>query len=82
MRELGGVMIDFNATNGVFVTTSSFTAPAKEYAERHNITMIDGNALVNLIKKYQLFGQKAGKQVGLKDFVIGLSGIVFFVWAK
>ena len=79
VRELGGVMHDFNATNGVFVTTSHFTAPAQEYAERNNITMIDGGRLVGLIKKYQLFGVKAGKQSALKEFVIGMSGLVFLI---
>ena len=82
VRELGGVMRDFNATNGVFVTTSHFTAPAQEYAKRNNITMIDGGRLVDLIKKYQLFGPKAGKQFGLKDFALGFSGLVFFVMTQ
>jgi restriction endonuclease Mrr len=79
VRELGGVMKDFDATNGVFVTTSHFTAPAQEYAERNKITLIDGGALVNLTKKYQLFGQKAGKQVDLKEFVVSVSGLVFLI---
>ena len=77
LRELVGVMKDFEATNGVFVTTSHFTAPAAEFASRHNVTMIDSGKLVEFVKKYQLFGAKVGKQSSLKEFAIGLSGIVF-----
>lgn len=77
LRELVGVMSDFGATNGVFVTTSHFTAPAEEYALRKNVAMIDGGKLVDLMKKYQLFGPKVGKQSALKEFAIGMSGMVF-----
>jgi DNA modification methylase len=79
VRELVGVMDDFDATNGVFVTTSHFTAPASEYAARRNVTMIDGGKLVELIKKYQLFGVKAGKQSSIGEFILGASGIIFII---
>lgn len=79
VRELVGVMEDFAATNGVFITTSHFTAPASEYGMRHNVMMIDGNRLVELIKKYQLFGGKIGKQSNLKEFVMSASGLVFLI---
>ena len=64
---------------GVFVTTSRFTGPAVEYSDRHNVTQIDGSKLIELIKKYQLFGGKKGRQSNLKDFVIGASGLVFLI---
>jgi hypothetical protein len=79
LRELVGVMDDFNAVKGVFVTTSRFTAPAKEYAERHNIEIIDGEKLIDLIKKYKLFGQKVGVQKKLSELGITSVGIVFLI---
>lgn len=45
------------ATNGVFITTSSFTNEAVEYATNHpnvNVALIDGQKLTDLMIKYNL----------------------------
>ena len=54
-----GVISKHNADYGIFVTTSYFTEPAKKAALQGNnkVTLIDGNKLVELIEKYQLYIQ-------------------------
>ena len=51
-----GAMSSFNADYGIFITTSSFTKQAQVKAVQGTnlITLIDGQRLVDLIKKYQL----------------------------
>lgn len=45
-------MSKFNADYGVFITNSRFTKAAKTAAlQGHPITLIDGNDLVDLVKK-------------------------------
>lgn len=49
-------MNKFHADYGVFITNSRFTNAAREAArEGTQITLIDGNDLVRLIIKYELF---------------------------
>lgn len=52
-----GVMSSFDADYGIFITTSSFTKQAQLKARKGKsiITLIDGQHLVDLIEKYQLF---------------------------
>jgi restriction system protein len=51
IQKFAGSLLGNNATKGVFVTTSSFTSGAKDYA--HNLTqkiiLIDGDELTNLL---------------------------------
>lgn len=47
---IGMVKVHHRADNGVFVTTSEFTAPARELARQHEVTLIDGPRLSQLIE--------------------------------
>lgn len=42
---IGMQRIHHEADYGIYVTTASFTRPARELAERHGITLVDGVAL-------------------------------------
>jgi restriction system protein len=42
LREFLGALQDVEATKGIFITTSSFSAEAKELARRRRIVLIDG----------------------------------------
>lgn len=42
---IGMQRVHHQADYGLYVTTSSFTRPARELAERHGITLVDGVAL-------------------------------------
>lgn len=49
-------MNKFKADYGVFITNSRFTTSAREAARAGTpITLIDGNDLVSLIVKYELY---------------------------
>ena len=50
IQKLHSAMIDRHANKAIFVTTSAFSAPAAEYANKYNIDMINGNALLQLIR--------------------------------
>ena len=49
-----GSLVGFGATKGVFVTTSSFSAPALEFARglQQRIILIDGNRLTELMTEF------------------------------
>ncbi|MFB9770639.1 restriction endonuclease [Lactiplantibacillus modestisalitolerans] len=51
-----GVMDGFNAEYGIFITTSHFTSNAKQKATQgsNTVTLIDGQALADLVEKYEL----------------------------
>ncbi len=52
-----GSLIGRGATKGVFITTSSFSAPAREYAENmqtHKIVLIDGKQLTQLMIEHDV----------------------------
>ena len=51
VRELYGVMAARGATGGFVVTSGRFTADASMFASGRNITLMDGPALVGLIKQ-------------------------------
>ncbi len=56
INQFLGAMNKFQADYGVFITSSRFTTKAREAArEGSPITLIDGNDLVELIIKYELF---------------------------
>ncbi len=42
--------VHHKAEKGIFVTTSTFTQPAIDLAEMHNILLIDGDRLVGLLR--------------------------------
>lgn len=51
-----GALAGFGASRGVFITTSSFTAMARSYAEgiAQRVILIDGKRLVTLMLKYKV----------------------------
>ena len=56
INQFLGAMNKFQADYGVFITSSRFTTKAREVArEGSPITLIDGDDLVELIIKYELF---------------------------
>ena len=55
---IGMQRVHHEADRGIFVTTSEFTTPAQNLAERHGITLIDDKELLNLIQQAYR-GQKA-----------------------
>ena len=48
---IGMQRVHHEADRGMFVTTSEFTTPARNLAERHDIALIDGKELLNLIRQ-------------------------------
>ena len=56
INQFLGAMNKFQADYGVFITNSRFTNAAREAArEGTPITLIDGNDLIRLVIKYELF---------------------------
>lgn len=53
VRSLLGVQTDKKANKAVLVTTSRFTKPAKDFAERqqHLISLIDIDDLMNMLSR-------------------------------
>ncbi len=59
INQFLGAMNKFQADYGVFITNSSFTNSAREAArEGSPITLIDGNDLIKLVIKYELYLDK------------------------
>ncbi len=56
IREFIGSLEGKNATKGVFVTTSSFTGPARDFAEKvaHRVVLIDGDLLTKLMVRHNV----------------------------
>ncbi len=52
VRALKGSMEEHKAIRGILVTTSNFGFSSKEFAQDHNITLINGNELLELLKKH------------------------------
>ena len=55
IRDLYGVVHAKNANKGILITNSTFTKPAEEFAEGKQLELIDGNELMRLLVKYELF---------------------------
>ena len=51
IQKLQGAMIDAEAHGAIFVTTSSFTRTAIDYAQRNGIELVDGEALDAMIQE-------------------------------
>ena len=68
INQFLGTMNKFQADYGVFITNGRFTNAAKLAAKEGSpITLIDGNELVRLVKKYELY-IKPVKTYVLGDF--------------
>lgn len=52
-----GAMVNNNAEFGIFITTASFSRDAQKYARegKYPITLIDGDRIIELVEKYQLY---------------------------
>ena len=56
INQFLGAMSKFRADYGVFITNGRFTSAARQAArEGSPITLIDGNELVRLVKRYELY---------------------------
>ena len=69
MNALGGSMINYGTTCGIFVTTTDYTSSAKKYDPRgFKIVRLDGKSLVGFLIEYGI-GVKAEKiEVKTVDF--------------
>lgn len=76
IRAFSGSLGAAKANKGVFVTTSYFTQPAKNFAERHpfRIVLIDGKELAGLMLRHNV-GTRVDETLYLKkldeDFFVG-----------
>ncbi|MED1089737.1 restriction endonuclease [Bacillus paramycoides] len=50
IQKLHSAIVDADAVGGYFVTLSNFNKNARQYAANKNIELIDGDALINMIK--------------------------------
>ena len=48
---IGMVQVHHEADHGIFVTTSSFTSPARDLAKKQRITLYDGRDLADLVHR-------------------------------
>lgn len=67
-----GALASVNADRGVFITTSSFSSGAKEFARNQGIVLIDGIQLTELMLEYKVGVEKAKEytvyQINYDDF--------------
>ena len=49
VRQLSGAMLSHKMSHGIFVTTTSFTPEALQFANEHNIQTLDGDKILSLI---------------------------------
>lgn len=54
LQKFAGALLGKKAQKGVFITTSSFSGPAKNYARQQKIRCIDGQALADLMIDYEV----------------------------
>lgn len=55
-----------SAMRGLFITTSDYTKEAKEYAQKHDLVLIDGSKLIGLMFDYDL-GVQTSETIKLKQ---------------
>jgi restriction system protein len=67
IQQFAGALVGQGASKGVFVTTSSFTKQAIEYAQRvpQRIILLDGNELTRLMIRYGV-GVRTERKIDLK----------------
>lgn len=67
-----GALASVNADRGVFITTSSFSTGAAEFARNQGIVLIDGNQLTKLMLEYKVGVEPAQEyvvyQINYDDF--------------
>ncbi|EFR88918.1 restriction endonuclease superfamily, partial [Listeria marthii FSL S4-120] len=54
IQSFYGALASVRADRGVFITTSSYTSGAKEFAVNQGIVLIDGIQLTELMLKYKV----------------------------
>ena len=54
LRDFGGSLLRKKSPKAVFITTSSYTKPAMEYAKENDIILIDGKELLRLMIDYNV----------------------------
>ena len=54
LQEFAGALLGKKASKGVFITTSSFSGPAKSYADKQGIKCINGEKLTDLMIDYEV----------------------------
>lgn len=54
LRDFGGSLLRKKSPKAVFITTSSYTKPAVEYAKENDIILIDGKELLRLMIAYNV----------------------------
>ena len=52
VRALKGAMVNHKAIRGILATTSDFGGSSREFAKNNNITLINGDHLLELLKKH------------------------------
>lgn len=50
LRDFLGAMKHANCSEGIFITTSSFSDPAKSFVKEKNIKLIDGQEIIELLR--------------------------------
>lgn len=50
IQKLHSTIVDVDAVGGYFVTLSNFNKNARKYVANKNIELIDGDALINMMK--------------------------------
>lgn len=79
IREFAGSLDERGAIKGVFVTTSTFAGPARQYAERSpkRLILIDGEELTRLLIRYGV-GVRSFRSIELRkldeDYFSGAEG--------
>lgn len=72
LRDFYGKIDDesglMNKKHGIFITSSYFTKPAKEYAKKKNIELIDGKKLRKMLEKRNFI--KSKRTVFIETFII------------
>lgn len=66
IQSLMGAVVNHGADCGIFVTTSSFTTPARQHAEtaRIPITLLDGDAITRIAVQLSASASHAGSSIG------------------
>lgn len=59
VRELYGVMAHEKVRTGIFLTTSTFSKDAQEFAKEKQLLLIDGNEMIKLINEMEPEKQRA-----------------------
>ena len=58
-----GALAGINADRGVFITTSSYTKNAQEFAKNQGIVLIDGIQLTDLMLEYEVGVEKENEYI-------------------